>query len=74
MDAQIDLSLRLAHMFEGACSDVAFKMDLTLKMPRKPASENGVCLCHLLNILANFSNLFLRIGKHVDPDQTVRAV
>ena len=31
---------------------------LTLKTPRKPASENVVCLCHLLNILANFSNLF----------------
>ena len=43
---------------------------LTLKMPRKPASENVVCLCRLLNILANFSNLFLHTGKHVDPDQT----
>ena len=31
---------------------------LTLKMPGKPASENVVCLCCLLNILANFSNLF----------------
>ena len=31
---------------------------LTLKMPRKPASENVVCLCRLLNILANFANLF----------------
>ena len=39
-------------------------------MPRKPASENVVCLCCLLNILANFSNVFLHIGKHVDPDQT----
>ena len=36
---------------------------LTLKTPRKPASENVVCLCHLLNILANFSNLFLHTGK-----------
>ena len=27
---------------------------LTLKTPRKPASENVVCLCRLLNILANF--------------------
>ena len=36
---------------------------LTLKMPRKPASENVVCLCRLLNILANFSNLFLHTGK-----------
>ena len=31
---------------------------LTLKTPRKPSSENVVCLCCLLNILANFSNLF----------------
>ena len=31
---------------------------LFLKMPRKPASDNVVCLCHLLNILANFSNSF----------------
>ena len=36
---------------------------LTLKTPRKPASENVVCLCHLLNILAIFSNLFLHTGK-----------
>ena len=36
---------------------------LTLKTPRKPASENVVCLCRLLNILANFSNLFLNTGK-----------
>ena len=28
---------------------------LTLIMPRKPASENVVCLCRLLNILANVS-------------------
>ena len=27
---------------------------LTLKAPRKTASENVVCLCRLLNILANF--------------------
>ena len=30
-----------------------------LKAPRKTASENVVCLCRLLNILADFSNLFL---------------
>ena len=42
---------------------------LNLKMPRKPASENVVCLCCLLNILANFSNLFLHTNS-VDPDQT----
>ena len=31
------------------------KKRLTLKAPRKTASENVVCLCRLLNILANFS-------------------
>ena len=40
---------------------------LTRKMPRKPASENVVCLCRLLNILANFSNLFLHTGKQCGP-------
>ena len=46
------------------------KKVLTLKMPRKSASENVFCLCRLLNILANFSNLFLYTGKHMDSDQT----
>ena len=36
-------------------------------MPRKLASENVVCLCRLLNILANFSNLFLHTGKQCGP-------
>ena len=36
---------------------------LTLKTPRKPASENVVCLCCLLNSLANFSSLFLHTSK-----------
>ena len=40
---------------------------LNLKTPRKPASENVVCLCRLLNILANFSNLFLHTGKQCGP-------
>ena len=40
---------------------------LTFKMPRKPASENVVCLCRLLNILANSSNLFLHTGKQCGP-------
>ena len=40
---------------------------LTLKMPRKPTSKNVVCLCRLLNILANFSNLFLHTGKQCGP-------
>ena len=36
---------------------------LTLKAPRKTASENVICLCRLLNILADFSNLFLHTGN-----------
>ena len=40
---------------------------LTLKTPRKTASENVVCLCRLLNILADFSNLFLHTGKQYGP-------
>ena len=47
-------------MFHGS------KTSLTLKTPRKPASENVVCLCRLLNILANFSNLFFHIGNSVE--------
>ena len=43
---------------------------LTLKAPRQTASENVVCLCRLLNILADFSNLFLHKANSVDPDQT----
>ena len=38
---------------------------LTLKMPRIPASENIVCLCRLLNILANFSNLLFEYRQTV---------
>ena len=40
---------------------------LALKMPRKPVSESVVWLCSLLNILANFSNLFLNTGKQCGP-------
>ena len=40
---------------------------LTLKAPRKTVSENVVCLCRLLNILADFSNLFLHTGKQCGP-------
>ena len=43
------------------------QMALTLKMSRKPAPENIACLCRLLNILANFSNLFLHTGKQCGP-------
>ena len=34
-------------------------------MPRKPASENVLCLCRLLNIRANFSNLFFAYRQAV---------
>ena len=40
---------------------------LTLKMPRKPASENVFCLCRLLNIIAKISNLFLHKGRQCGP-------
>ena len=40
---------------------------LILKMPRKPPPENVICLCLLLNILANFSNLFFNTGKQYGP-------
>ena len=40
---------------------------LTLKISRKPASENVMCLYRLLNILVNFSNLFLHTGKQCGP-------
>ena len=48
---------------------ISFNDMLTLKASRKTASENVVCICRLLNILANFSNLFLRTDS-VDPDRT----
>ena len=38
---------------------------LTLKMPRKPASENVICLYHLLHLLANFSNLLFAYRQTV---------
>ena len=38
---------------------------LILKAPRKTASENVVCLCRLLNILANFSKLFFAYRQTV---------
>ena len=72
--------LPLALIQEGQLSVIAIPGEsslyknsmsrLTLKAPRKTASENVVCLCRLLNILANFSNLFLHTANSVDPDQT----
>ena len=44
---------------------------LTHKAPRKTASENVVCLCRLLNILADFLKEYFCIqANRVDPDQT----
>ena len=40
---------------------------LPLKHQEKSASGNVACLCRLLNILANFSNLFLHIDKQCGP-------
>ena len=40
-------------------------IQLTLIMPRKPASENVVCLCRLLYLLANFSNIFFAYRQTV---------
>ena len=68
---QGNLNLCILCMFTGTFSlDMAISLYhtvLTLKLPRKPASENVVCLCRLLNILANFSNLLLHTGKQCGP-------
>ena len=47
------------YMISPLFSMTGPNIPLTFKTPRKSASENVVCLCRLLNILANFSNLFL---------------
>ena len=44
---------------------VVIEHSLTLKTPKKPASENVVCLCRLLIILANISNLFFAYRQTV---------
>ena len=51
----------------GAIETLQLSKALTRKAPRKFASENVVCLCRLLNILADFSNLFLHTGKQCGP-------
>ena len=53
-DAQTDLSLHWVHKHAHRKCCVQAHILLTLKAPRKTASENVVCLCRLLNILANF--------------------
>ena len=51
------------------CSEGIFSLDmaklLTLKAPRKSASENVVFLCRLLHLLANFSNLYFAYRQTV---------
>ena len=42
-------------------------VDLRRMLAGKPASEKVVCLCRLLNILANFPNLFLHTCKQCGP-------
>ena len=44
-----------------------YGIHLILKAPRKTASEYVVCLCRLLNIHADVSNLFLHTGKQCGP-------
>ena len=47
---------------ENHCNWYVLSSSLTLKVPRKTASES-----RLLNILADFSNLFLHTGKQCGP-------
>ena len=59
--------------FSAACAISTLRVDdiLTLKAPRKTASENVVYLCRLLNILADFLKKYFCIqANSVDPDQT----
>ena len=49
--AASDLGLHCLPIIISLVSDYN---GLTLKTPRKPATENVVCLCRLMNILANF--------------------
>ena len=59
------------RLFSSSNSQLLFKLCrismLIFKAPRKTASENVVCLCRLLNILADFSNTFLHTGKRCGP-------
>ena len=60
------MNVKFARQFLIQVRYTVSAFPLTLKMPRKPPSEN-VCLCRLLNILTNFSNLFLHTGKQCGP-------
>ena len=57
------------HIFSGENfhldNPLTFVCGLTLKMPRKPASENVICLCRLLHLLANFSNILFAFRQTV---------
>ena len=69
-NAASDQGLHVCHSscnFRQITGSTSVKWTLTLKTPRKPASENVVCLYRLLNILANFSNPFLHTGKQCWP-------
>ena len=61
--SEVIFKLHFSTLFVNA----SYRNYLTLKAPRKTASENVVCLCRLLNILADFSNLFLHTGKQCGP-------
>ena len=61
--------LKVITLAQNGKKSTKYTCALTLTMPRKPASENVFYLCHLLNILANFSNYFCIQAKSVDPDQ-----
>ena len=68
-------NVSLKSLQEDAADDISrqhFQMQffLAFEAPRKTASENVACLCHLLNILADFSTYFCIQANSVDPDQT----
>ena len=65
---QIVLIFTISSIFD--LYDTIPGLNLTLKTPRKPASENVVWLYRLPNILPNFSNYFCIPANSVDPDQT----
>ena len=52
------------------CKTMFWILILTLKTPRKPASENVVCLCRLLNIFWKLFKSIFAYRQSVDPDQT----
>ena len=66
--AHDDLNLHLWRMLEGTfrfARPTIISINLILKMPRKLASENVVCLCRLLHLLANFSNILFAYRQTV---------